>query len=129
MWVRALLVGLLLGSGAAGLTLQTVWMRELRAVLGASTPSTAAVLAIFLGGLGLGGALLGRRVERSPRPLRTYGLLELGVALSAAISPFLIDAAHRIYLASGGSTGLGGGATFVRLALAVVVLGTPAVLM
>jgi hypothetical protein len=65
-------------------------LRELRLVFGASTAASAAVLAVFMGGLGVGGALLGRRATRSPRPLGLYGNLELAVAASAALTPFLM---------------------------------------
>jgi len=46
---------LLFGSGFCALVYQTAWQRELRLIFGASTAASAAVLAIFMGGLGLGG--------------------------------------------------------------------------
>lgn len=120
----------LLGSGTAALVYQTAWERMLRLVFGASTAASSAVLAIFLGGLGLGGVWLGKRVEASERPLLYYGNLELGVACSAALTPFLVDVIAKIYWGLGGSGALGsGGATLVRLLLAALVLGPPVVLM
>src|SRR5437667_103323 len=63
---------LMLGSGFCALVYQTTWMRQFRLIFGASTLATAAVLAIFMGGLGLGSALLGRRArggdQRRRRP-------------------------------------------------------------
>ena len=50
---------LLFGSGACALVYQTAWLREFRLIFGASTAASAAVLAIFMGGLGLGSLLLG----------------------------------------------------------------------
>ena len=47
---------LLFFSGACALTYQTVWFRQFRLIFGASTFATAAVLAIFMGGLGVGSA-------------------------------------------------------------------------
>jgi spermidine synthase len=44
-------------------------MRELCLVFGSSTAASAAVLAIFMGGLGLGGWLLGRRADAAANPL------------------------------------------------------------
>ena len=109
---------------------QVVWLRELRLVFGASTAANAAVLAIFMGGLGLGGLLLGRRADRHPHPLALYGMLELGVALSAAVSPLLVDAARAAYVALGGTAVLGAtGGTAARLAMSAVVLGLPTFLM
>src|SRR6476659_10000368 len=81
---------LLLLSGMTALIYQVAWMRELRLVFGISTAASAAVLAIFMGGLGLGGWLLGRRADASPRPLDFYGRLELAIALSAALTPLWI---------------------------------------
>ncbi|MDF3068733.1 MAG: Spermidine synthase [Polyangiaceae bacterium] len=123
-------VALLLGSGFSALVYQTAWQRLFRLTFGASTAASAAVLAIFLGGLGLGGALLGRRVERSTRPLLFYGNLELGVSALAAVSPLLCEATHSLYLWLGGSQALGTfGATALRLLLAALVIGPAAVLM
>lgn len=126
-----LLLGLLLlGSGGCALVYQVTWLRELRLVFGASTAANAAVLAIFMGGLGLGGLLLGARADRHPRPLALYGRLELGVALAAALSPLLIDAARALYAWCGGTPVLGvAGGTLARLLLSVVVLGVPTFLM
>lgn len=121
---------LLFGSGLAALVYQTAWERMLRVVFGASTAASSAVLAIFLGGLGLGGHLLGKRAEKDDKPLLLYGNLELLIAASAAVTPFLVDIIGKIYLALGGSDSLGwAGATLVRLVLATVVLGPSVVLM
>jgi spermidine synthase len=117
-------------SGFCALVYQTVWMRELRLVFGASTLAGAAVLAIFMGGLGAGAVILGRRADAHSRPLRFYGLLEIGIALSAASTPFLIDAVRALYIVSGGSLTLGSiGATVLRLLLAALVLFLPTFLM
>lgn len=121
---------LLLVSGACALIYQTTWLRELRLVFGASTPASAAVLAIFMGGLGAGGLLLGRRIERHPQPLRFYAQLELLIAASTALTPILLPVARRIYIGLGGSLGLGAVAgTVVRLLLAALILSAPTLLM
>ncbi|HEX2873276.1 MAG TPA: hypothetical protein VHP33_18585 [Polyangiaceae bacterium] len=121
---------LLFGSGFSALVYQTAWQRMFRLTFGASTVASAAVLAVFLGGLGLGGLLLGKRVERSRQPLVYYGNLELGISALAAASPLLAALVHRLYLGLGGSQALGtGGATALRLLLTLVVIGPAAVLM
>lgn len=121
---------MLFGSGLAALVYQTAWERMLRLVFGATTSASSAVLAIFLGGLGIGGAWLGKRAERSARPLLLYANLEVGVALSTAATPFLVEFAAHIYWGLGGVGGLGpAGATAVRLLLSAAVLGPPVVLM
>ncbi|MEI9947413.1 MAG: hypothetical protein WDO74_00095 [Pseudomonadota bacterium] len=125
------LVALLLcGSGFSSLVYQTTWQRMFRLTFGASTAASAAVLAIFLGGLGLGGALLGRRVERSRRPLVYYGNLELAITGLAALSPVLCGAVNTFYLRLGGSQSLGlVGSTAIRLLLTAFVIGPAALLM
>src|SRR5262249_40400279 len=89
---------LLFASGACALVYEVVWLRELRLVFGASTPASAAVLAVFMGGLGFGSLLLGTRADRAARPLRFYATLELGVAASAAVSPLLLALVRAAYV-------------------------------
>lgn len=128
---RVFQVAALLGaSGACALVLQVAWLRELRLVFGGSTAASAAVLAIFMGGLGLGGAILGKRADASPSPLGLYATLELLVAAMAALTPFLLIFVREIYIALGGSMAMGlTNATLVRLALSALVLGFPTFLM
>jgi predicted membrane-bound spermidine synthase len=122
--------GLLFLSGISALILQIGWMREFRLVFGASTAASAAVLAIFMGGLGLGNALLGRRADQHPSPLRFYAALEFVIALTGALSPYLIDGIRSVYIALGGQTELGlDGATGVRLLLSAAVLAAPTIAM
>ncbi len=70
-------------SGAAALVYQVAWVRSLGLIFGASHLAVTTVLSVFMGGLALGSALFGRRADESSRPLRLYGLLEIGVAASA----------------------------------------------
>ncbi len=127
---RLPIAALLWGSGLCALIYQVVWLRELRLVFGASTPANAAVLAVFMGGLGYGALLLGRKADKAKRPLLLYAWLELGISLSAALSPLLLDAVRAAYVALGGSVGLGPWAgTGVRLLLAAIVLLPPTLLM
>ena len=121
---------LVFASGFCALIYQIVWTREFRLVFGASTAASAAVVAIFIAGLGLGGLYFGRRVERSAQPLQFYANLELAIAASSALTPWLLRLARGVYIASGGSIALGpAGATLVRLLLATVVIGGPVFLM
>ena len=121
---------LLFGSGLCGLVYQIGWMRELRLVFGASTAASAAVLAIFIGGLGVGGLLLGKRADASARPLALYANLELVIAASAALSPLLLALVRMLYVGAGGSVALGTvGGTALRLVLAALVLAIPTLAM
>src|SRR5438132_283609 len=96
----ARVAGLLFFSGACALIYQTTWLRQFRLIFGASTFATAAVLAIFMGGLGVGSALFGRRADAHPRPLAFYGSLELLIAISAALSPARLWVVGKIYFSN-----------------------------
>src|SRR5436853_6294886 len=98
---------LLFGSGFCALVYQTAWLREFRLIFGASTAASAAVLGVFMAGLGFGGIVLGRRCETKTRPLAFYARLELLIALSAALSPLLIFFARHTYVAVGGTEVMG----------------------
>ncbi len=117
-------------SGFAALAYQSVWLRSFRLLFGASTSASAAVLALFMAGLGLGGLFFGRRAEASRNPLRLYALLELAITAAACASPWLLEVARLSYYSLGGSEALGPGASVaVRLGLAAVVIGAPTFLM
>jgi spermidine synthase len=92
------LVALFFVSGATSLVYQTVWARGLHHVLGTSSFAVSVVLAAFMAGLGLGGALAARWGGRAPRPLRTYGQLELGIGAWALVFPWLLEAVTPLYL-------------------------------
>ncbi len=121
---------LLFGSGMCALIYQTTWFREFRLIFGASTAASAAVLAIFMGGLGLGSLFLGKRSDDRANGLAFYSVLEMGIAVSAAVTPGLLWLVHRIYVHLGGSSVLGmSAAALVRLLLATLVLCIPTFLM
>src|SRR5262245_4149722 len=110
------IASLLFGSGMCALIYQVAWLRELRMVFGASTAASAAVLAVFMGGLGAGGLVLGKRVDRHPEPLGLYANLELGIAASTALTPLSVTAARWAYTKLGGTVALGlTGGTIARL--------------
>ena len=121
---------LLFGSGLCALIYQAVWFREFRLIFGASTAANAAVLGLFMGGLGLGSALLAGRAQRTRRPLVMYAHLEIGIALGAALSPVILLLVQKLYFLTGGIPSLGIFAgTGLRLLLAAIVMGIPAFLM
>lgn len=121
---------LLFGSGLCALIYQVTWLRELRLVFGASTPATATVLAVFMGGIGYGSARLAPRAEREREPLAFYAKLELLIAASVAVTPLLLWAVRAIYVAVGGTTAMGlSGGTALRLVGSALVLLPPTFLM
>jgi len=80
---------LFFASGAAGLIYEVVWSRLLKDMFGVTAHAVAAVLATYLAGLALGAWWLGRAADRRRDPLRIYGLLELGVAVSALLTSWI----------------------------------------
>ncbi len=125
-----LLACLLALSGACALVYQMAWLREFRLVFGGATPATAAVLAIFMGAMGAGSALFGRKAEASTNPLRLYAFIELGVGIAALLTPLLLSLVRSLYLSVGGIAALGQvPATLLQLLLATVVLAPPCLLM
>ena len=84
-------------SGATGLIYEILWARMLGLVFGATTLAVSTVLAAFMGGLALGSALAGRLAGRVARPVRAYGLLEIGIALYALAVPLLFSVVDNLY--------------------------------
>jgi len=85
-------------SGAAGLIYEVVWFRSLSLIFGGSHLAITTVLSVFMAGLALGSYIIGRNVHRFSRLLRLYGLLELGIALSAGIFILLIKIYPTVYI-------------------------------
>jgi spermidine synthase len=73
----------LVGSGFAALVYQVVWTRQLTYLFGATLYAVVTVLAAFMAGLALGAWWWGKRADRLKRPIRVYGLLELGIGITA----------------------------------------------
>jgi spermidine synthase len=123
----ASLYAALFASGAAALVYQTTWGRMLHRVFGVSDLAIATVLATFFLGMGIGAAL-GRRADRSRRPARVYAYLEVGVALWALASLWLMPRVHDVYAGLAGGLDFGA-LTAVRFVLAMLVLLPPTILM
>ena len=88
----ALLGFAILLSGFASLTYQIVWVRRFAVVLGTTNAAVTLVLAMFLGGLGLGAILAARSGGGlgAARLARRFLVLELGAAGFAAGLPLYL---------------------------------------
>jgi len=84
-------------SGATGLIYEVLWARMLGLVFGATTLAVSTVLAAFMGGLAIGSGVAGRRGATIKRPIRAYGLIEIGIALYALAVPFLFTFVDNLY--------------------------------
>ena len=128
--MNSLLYLLFFLSGSAGLIYEVTWARSLGLVFGASHLAVTTVLAVYMGGQALGSTIFGKLADRSERPFRLYGLLELGVGASALLFLGLTRVYPTLYpplarLAEENGLYL----TAVRTAFAVVAMIVPTTLM
>ncbi len=85
-------------SGASGLIYEVGWMRLLSLVFGVTAIATSIILASFMGGLAAGSYIFGRLADSRKRPLRLYGLLEIGVGLFALLMPLILSGLDNLYI-------------------------------
>jgi spermidine synthase len=117
-------------SGATGLIYELLWVRVLYQSFGSTIQSVTTVVAAYMGGLGLGAWLFGRRVDRTPRPAVLYGWLEIAIGIFGILSPLVLGLAHWVYIGTAGALALGGTASVaLRFGLAALVLLIPTTLM
>lgn len=88
---------LVFASGAAALIYQILWLRELGLIIGNTSQAAAVGLAVFFAGMAAGSWYWGRHGHRLGTPLRTYALLELGIALSAVPYFWLVHTYRWLY--------------------------------
>jgi spermidine synthase len=77
-------------SGAGAVAVETIWMRWLQLLFGATAPAASATLVAFFTGHALGALWAGARSRSWRRPLVVYGRLELAGVLGAAAVPVLL---------------------------------------
>ncbi|HEY8494743.1 MAG TPA: hypothetical protein VIN04_12680 [Myxococcota bacterium] len=77
-------------SGLGAVAVETVWMRWLRLLLGATAPAASATLVAFFSGHALGALWAARRAPAWRAPLAVYGRLELAAAAAALGVPILL---------------------------------------
>ncbi len=93
-------------SGATGLVYEVLWIRMLGLVFGHTVFAVTTVLTAFMAGLGLGSWIFGRLADRQARPLRLYGLLELGIGVFCLLVPLLLPLVEALYRALARALGL-----------------------
>src|ERR1051325_6419872 len=74
-------------SGVFALVYEVLWQRQFALVFGSGGPATAAVLAAYFAGLGLGSRVIGFRAVECKRPLLAYALIELLIGIGALLVP------------------------------------------
>src|SRR5262245_40391900 len=117
-------------SGASGLVYEVIWVRLTGLVFGNTSHAISVVLGAFMAGLALGSWYLGRKVDRAESPLRMYGLLEIGIGISASAVPLAFRSLDNVYWALAPSlASIPGGNGLIRFVTSFVVLLVPTFLM
>ena len=93
-----LFLGMFFFSGASALVYEVVWTRLLALIFGVTLHAISAVLASFMGGMALGSFLVGRLADRVKRPLIFYGLMEIGIGVTAMASLYAIRLINPLYV-------------------------------
>ncbi len=117
-------------SGLAALVYEVIWVRILGLVFGNTTYAVSTVLAVFMAGLGIGSYLVGRYADRWHRPLKIFGILELGIGGYAAFTFLFLSLIQTTYISFAGSfnTGLTT-LTVLRFFLSAMIIFVPTFLM
>jgi len=95
----AVLLSVFFASGISALLYQIVWLKYLGLIFGNTVYAAATLIAVFLGGLGIG-AFLFSRAFRSRPPLLVYAGTEALIGLMGAFSPNGFELLNRGYIAA-----------------------------
>ena len=120
----ALILFCLFFSGLAALVYQVIWTRLLGFAFGTTTEAIGTVLAVFFAGMAIGNWIAARKLKLVERPIRVYGLLELGIGVFALVSLPLLWRLEGLY-ALLGSDYPPFAASLLRLVAAAIVLLAP----
>ena len=93
-------------SGMAALVYQIVWTHQMAVAIGTAQSAVAIMLAVFLGGLALGGWVASRWLRSHLDAGKRYAFLELFIVVWAVSLPFLFPSLQKLLiglLASGNS--------------------------
>lgn len=93
----AIVLACLFVAGACGFVCYVVWSRLLVARIGAGAFAASAVLTASMSGLGLGGYLFGKSVDRLRSPLLLCAFLQLATGLCALFVPSLLDRVAHVH--------------------------------
>ena len=97
-YARPLILLIFFLSGASGLIYEIVWTRLLSLVFGVSSFAISTVLTVFMAGLGIGGYIFGRLIDKRGNPLKVYALLEILIGLYAILLPNIFSLTEWLYV-------------------------------
>jgi spermidine synthase len=116
-------------SGVAALIYEITWARMLGLTFGSTTLSAAAVIAGFMGGMGLGASLYHLAYDRVSRALALYAALEFGIAVTTALLTRTFYDLPDVFARVGGAVPPGLPLAITRFGWVFVLLLIPAMLM
>jgi spermidine synthase len=117
-------------SGASSLILEMIFFRLLSYTFGNTAYAASTVLAVFMGGLAIGAATIGKWCAKQPASLRIYGFLELSIAGYCLEVPAIVSAATMLYVYTCGRLHMQTGSLLpVQVGFAILVIALPAILM
>ena len=100
-WLYPLVLLFFFLSGMTGLIYEILWTRMITGIIGAAPFAVSIVLTVFMGGLGLGSYIAGRRIDGIAGPgrlLRLYGILELTIGMYGLALPHLLTFMRPMYV-------------------------------
>ncbi len=117
-------------SGATALIYQVVWTRLLTLFFGSTILAVSTVLTVFMGGLAIGSALIGKKADTALRPVRFYAYLELLIGIFAIATPMLFTTIEKVYINLQGTITSGFWQfAMLRFGLSMLLLLPPTILM
>jgi spermidine synthase len=125
-----LVIGLFFLSGCLALVYEILWLKELKLLFGSTIQAASVTVAAFFLGLSVGSFFWGRRAPKIANLLRAYGLMELGIGLTAGLYFFMLwgyQSTYNLIFQFAGEMPLL--LIFIKLTLAMTMLFLPAFFM
>jgi spermidine synthase len=116
-------------SGASSLMAEVTWNRMLIVVVGNSMSATTMIVAVFMGGLGLGSYVGGKILGKRRASLIPYLLLEICIGIYVISSPSLFKLLSNLFTSLAESVSNRTSLTLVRIVVSLAALLLPAILM
>ncbi len=102
--IRHLLLLFFFLTGLTGLIYELVWTRMLILSFGSTQFAITTVITTYMAGLALGSIIFGRFIDRFPRPMLIYGIIELLIGTYCFITPYIFNLIKTIYITSASVT-------------------------
>lgn len=116
-------------SGASSLIAEVTWNRMLIVVVGNSMSAAAMIIAVFMGGLGLGSYVGGKIFGKRRASLVPYIFLEIAIGIYVLLSPSLFELLSLLFTSLAESVNDRSSLTIVRIVVSLAALFLPAFLM